>query len=152
MLGYQSTKQDVITELIRRKGIVDACFPKQREPVIGATKRQERQIVIATSRRAGKTNAALRAICYDAPDHPNCKYAYIGLSRVTAENIVWKELERINDQHNCNLEMQGYRLRAIFPNGADLTLYGADQMGWLKKFKGSKYRHVVIDEAGEVDI
>lgn len=145
-------KRQLIEECIRRQGIVDSCFDRQREPVLGVIERNERQIAILTSRRAGKTNTVLRAICRDAQDNPNRKYAYIGLSRVTAENIVWKELEAINESHNLRLELQGYRLRAIFPNGADLTLYGADQPGWLKKFKGAKYRGVVIDEAGEFDI
>jgi hypothetical protein len=146
------TKVDMLQELVRRRRIVEACFPKQREPILGAIERGERQVAILTSRRAGKTNTVLRAICRDAADNPGRKYAYIGLSRVTAENIVWKELEAINDAHNCGLEMQGYRLRANFPNGSDITLYGADQAGWIKKFKGAKYRHVVIDEAGEFDI
>lgn len=147
-----ASKRDVVQELLRRKGIIDACFEKQREPIVGAIERGERQIAILTSRRAGKTNTVLRAIVRDAADNPNRKYAYIGLSRVTAENIVWKELEAINDAHNCNLELQCYRLRANFPNGSSITLYGADQTGWIKKFKGAKYRHVVIDEAGEFDI
>jgi len=147
-----STNRQLIEELLKRRGIVEACFDKQREPVLGALERHERQIAILTSRRAGKTNTVLRAICRDALDNPKRKYAYIGLSRVTAENIVWKELEQINEDHQLHLELQGYRLRAIFPNGADITLYGADQPGWLKKFKGAKYRGVVIDEAGEFDI
>lgn len=147
-----SSKKDILIEVMRRRSIVEACFPKQQDPVRGVIERDERYISILTSRRAGKTNTVLRAICRDAADHPNCKYAYIGLSRVTAENIAWKELEAINEDHNCQLEMQGYRLRALFPNGSELTLYGADQAGWIKKFKGSKYRGAVIDEAGEFDI
>jgi len=147
-----SGNRRIVEELLRRKGILDACFEKQREPIIGALERGERQVAILTSRRAGKTNTVLRGICRDALDNPNRKYAYIGLSRITAENIVWKELESINSDHNLQLDLQGYRLRAIFPNGADLTLYGADQPGWLKKFKGAKYRGVIIDEAGEFDI
>lgn len=141
-----------MAELLRRQGILDACFPKQQEPIKGAVERGERQIAILTSRRAGKTNTVLRAICRDAAENPGSKYAYIGLSRVTAENIAWKELAAINEAHNCGLDMQGYRLRATFPNGSSLTLYGADSASWLKKFKGSKYRAVVIDEAGEFDI
>lgn len=146
------TNRQLIEELLKRRGIVEACFDKQREPVLGALERSEKQIAILTSRRAGKTNTVLRALCRDALDNPRRKYAYIGLSRVTAENIVWKELEEINENHSLHLELQGYRLRAIFPNGSDITLYGADQPGWVKKFKGAKYRSVVIDEAGEFDI
>lgn len=145
-------KRQIVEALLQRRRIVESCFEKQREPVLGALERGERQIAILTSRRAGKTNAVLRAICRDALDNPNRKYAYIGLSRITAENIVWKELEMINEEYKIGLELQGYRLRAIFPNGSDITLYGADQPGWLKKFKGAKYRGVVIDEAGEYDI
>jgi len=142
----------IAAEILRRRAIADACFPKQREPVDGCLVRGERQVAILTSRRGGKTQSTLRTVCKDAAEHPGGKYAYIGLSRVTAENIVWTELEDINDQHNIGLDMQGYRLRANFPNKAQLTLYGADQPGWLKKFKGAKYRGVVIDEAGEFDI
>ena len=149
---HRVKKTSIAAELLRRKGIVDACFSKQREPVDGCLVRGERQVGIITSRRGGKTHSALRTIARDAEENPKSKYAYIGLSRVTAENIAWKELERIDDEHGINLDMQGYRLRAIFPNKADLTLYGADQPGWLKKFKGAKYRGVIIDEAGEFDI
>lgn len=147
-----SAQTRALVELKRRHGITDACFPQQKEPIQAALEHGVRQIAILTSRRAGKTNTVIRAVCRDAMDYPNAKYAYVGLSRVTAENIVWKELEAINDAHNLQIELQGYRLRAIFPNGATLTLYGADQPGWLKKFKGAKYRGVVIDEAGEFDI
>ena len=142
----------IVNELKRRKGIIEGCFPRQQQPIIDVIDGGERRVAVLTSRRAGKTNGALSFIARDALDHPNCRYAYIGLSRVTAENIVWKELERINDAHNLQLDMQGYRLRSIFPNGSDLTLYGADQPGWIKKFKGAKYRAVIIDEAGEFDI
>lgn len=135
-------------EAARRQGIMNACFAQQ----VNVMKSVSRMIAILTSRRAGKTNTVIRKMVLDALDHPNAKYAYIGLSRNTAENIVWKELEFINEQHDLGLDLQGYRLRAIFPNGATLTLYGADMAGWLKKFKGSKYRQVCIDEAGEFDI
>lgn len=146
-----SMRDKLLAELSRRRGILAACFDVQKKP-IEASLAGARQIAILTSRRAGKTNTVLRAMCRDALDHPNCRYAYIGLSRVTAETIVWKELEAINDQHNLQIELQGYRLRAIFPNGSEITLYGADQPGWAKKFKGAKYRGVAIDEAGEYDI
>lgn len=135
-------------EMARRKGIFDACFDKQQEVL----KSDARMIAILTSRRAGKTNTVLRKMILDALEHPNSKYCYIGLSRNSAESIVWKELELINDKHDLNLDLQGYRLRAIFPNGATMTLYGADMEGWKKKFKGNKYRMVCIDEAGEFDI
>lgn len=135
-------------EIERRRGIAASCFDKQAEAIAD----KSRQKAILTSRRAGKTNTVLIDMVLDALDNPNVKYAYIGLSRITAENIVWKELERIDQDHSLRLDLQGYRLRAIFPNGSSITLYGADQPGWIKKFKGAKYRKVVIDEAGEFDI
>ena len=151
ILGMRNIQNKVLAEIQRRQGILNACFDKQRAPIDSALA-GTKQIAILTSRRAGKTNTVLRAMCRDALEHPNCRYAYIGLSRVTAETIVWKELEAIDDAHNLQLDMQGYRLRAIFPNGSEITLYGADQPGWAKKFKGAKYRGVAIDEAGEYDI
>jgi hypothetical protein len=145
-------QRQLIQELLRRRGLLESCFDKQLSVIAGAKERGERLIACLTSRRAGKTNGTLAFICDDAQDNPNAQYAYIGLSRITAETIVWKELQRLNDAHSLNLDMQGYRLRAIFPNGATLTLYGADQPGWIKKFKGAKYRAIVVDEAGEFDI
>ena len=141
-------KEKLIAELRRRQGIFDACFPKQQEAIKG----EARQKAVLTSRRAGKTNCVLRWAVLDAYDNPNRRYAYVGLSRKTAKDIVWKELELINEDHDLGLEMLGYCLEANFPNGSQITLYGADQPGWLKKFKGTKFRGIIIDEAGEYDI
>lgn len=135
-------------EMARRKGVLEGCFDKQQSAILSPS----RQKAILTSRRAGKTNTVLRGMLLDAFENPDSKYAYIGLSRITAENIVWKELEFINDAHKLGIELQGYRLRANLPNRSSITLYGADQPGWIKKFKGAKYRECVIDEAGEFEI
>lgn len=128
--------------------MLSACFDKQQEAILC----KNRQKAILTSRRAGKTNTVLRGMILDAFEHPNANYCYVGLSRRTAEGIVWKELIEINDAHNLGLELQGYRLRANFPNGAALTLLGADRDDWLSGFKGMKYRQAAIDECGEFEI
>lgn len=88
----------------------------------------------------------------DALNYPRARYAYIALTKESAEGIVWKELEDINDKYGLRLHLMESRLRAEFPNGAELSLYGADRPEWMKKFKGRKFRMVVIDEAGEYDI
>lgn len=124
-----------------------ACFDKQQEAILC----KARLKAILTSRRAGKTNTVLRAMILDAFEHPNAQYCYIALSRRTSEGIVWKELIDINDAHNLGLELQGYRLRANFPNGASLTLLGADRDDWMSGFKGMKYRQAAIDECGEFE-
>lgn len=146
-----STQRQRILDLLQQTRMVESCFDKQSQPVKAALTGETRKVTILTSRRAGKTNSVLIAMCVDALRNPGKKYAYVGLSRTSAEDIVWKELERLNDEFDLKLEMQGYRLRAIFPNKAYITLYGADQKGWIRKFKGNKYRMAAVDECGEFE-
>lgn len=145
-----ASRKDLL-DILKQKRLLESCFQKQSEPVLASMGGEHKRITILTSRRAGKTNGILIAMCIDAMRHPGKKYAYIGLSRTSAEDIVWKELDRLNDAFDLKIEMQGYRLRAIFPNGSYITLYGADQKDWIRKFKGNKYRMAAIDECGEFD-
>lgn len=143
-----ATFEDVLAEFGRRSSLFDSCFDKQRAPILHPS----RQKAIITSRRAGKTNTVLRDICIDASENPHSKYAYLALTGDSAVNIVWKELIFINDEHNLGLHLLRDSLLARFPNGAELTLYGVNDVRWLNRFRGAKYRRIVIDEAGEYTI
>jgi len=142
----------VQAELAKRNKIVEDCFPVGQRPMVQAALGGARRVAAMVPRRSGKTCGVLRAMARDALDHPRARYAYIALTKNSAEDIVWMELEEMNDTYGLQLHMTNTKLRAEFMNGATISIFGADNVTWLKKFKGQKFRMVAIDEAGEFDI
>lgn len=134
---------DVIEELQIRRRVDEVRFDKQR--LIEQCK--AKRIAVLTSRRSGKTNGILLIFIEAALNNPISKQAYISLTASSAEEIVWPELKRINMELGLGIEFKDYRLRAQFPNGADITLFGANEPRMMKRFHGRKYLNVAVDEA-----
>jgi hypothetical protein len=108
-----------------------------------------------TTRRAGKTTAALVGdIVLDQFNHPDSLYAYIALTLNGAEGITRKMMESRNRDWGLGARFHESKYRWMFPNGAQVRLYGADKPGWINKLLGHEFRKVVIDEAAfySVDI
>lgn len=105
--------------------------------------------VAVAHRRAGKTvapiNEAIRA-AFENP-RPRPRYAYIAPLLSQAKAIAWDYV-----RHYCSpipgVEFNEAELRADFPNGARLRLYGADNYDALR---GQYFDGVIFDEFGDMD-
>lgn len=134
----------LIAELKKRGGLRKSLFPEQRKAVEDASKRK----AYCCTRRAGKTTAIIVGdFVLDALNHPNAQYAFIALTRPSAEGIAWPIIQQINREYRLGAHLRSAKLQATFPNGSSISLYGADRPGWMQRMYGYKLRGVAIDEA-----
>jgi hypothetical protein len=99
------------------------------------------------SRRAGKTNGLAKRFFKTLFKYPNCQCVYLALTRDSAKNILWPILIELNEKYNLGCTFLESKLTMKCPNGAKLTLYGADMQNFIRRLKGGKYPGVGIDEA-----
>jgi hypothetical protein len=128
----------------QRWGLTGSLFWEQRRALAHPSRRK----CALVPRRGGKTTLCLVDTCEDQKTHPGADYVYLALSRDAGERIVWKDLKRLDREHELGINFVDSRLIARFPNGATFTILGIDKPGWEEKFRGvGRYRRVIIDEA-----
>jgi hypothetical protein len=99
------------------------------------------------SRRAGKTYAVGADLVADGLRHGDA-LAYIGLTRLSAKKILWDELVKWNAHLGLNISFNISELTASFPSAAKLFVGGADTPRDIERWRGMRFRKIVIDEAG----
>jgi phage terminase large subunit len=104
---------------------------------------------IFCTRRAAKSFTAGLYMVYEAIQNPGCNILFIGLTRDTAKNIVWKNILKVlNRQHKLNAKFNQADLTMTLPNGSTIKITGVDtDEDEMNKLLGGKYRLVCIDEA-----
>ena len=97
-------------------------------------------------RRAGKTVACINELVARAvyTQKKNARYAYIAPFYRQAKDVAWQYLKESTAQFAQDVRESD--LRIILPNGAWITLYGADNIDALR---GLYLDGVVIDEYGD---
>ena len=90
----------------------------------------------------------------EASNYDRCNVLYIGLTRLSAKGIVWKDvLKDIDRKHDLGMKFNGSELTATTRNGSVIHLTGADaDESEMEKLLGKKYRLVIIDEAASFTI
>lgn len=134
-------------ELIRRKKarelLVDDNFPEQaafiRDP--------SRFLTAICTRRAGKSHGLALKFFNAARKHPKSLSPYIGLTRQSAENIMWPVFKELNEKYSIGAEMTISDLQITLPNESKIILFGADQKNFIERLRGPKYPFAAIDEA-----
>lgn len=134
-------------ELQRRRDsmklLVDESFPEQ-----AAFVKDPSQFVSAIcTRRAGKSHGLGLKFYNAARKHPQSLCPYVGLTRESAENIMWPIFKELNDKYKIGAVMTVSDLEITLPNGSKIKLFGADQKGFIEKLRGPKYPIAAIDEA-----
>jgi PBSX family phage terminase large subunit len=120
-------------------------FPQQKNFVLDNAKLK----AIFCTRRAAKSFTAGLYMVYEALSTPNCNVLFIGLTRQSAKDIIWKDiLQVINRQHKLNCKFNKAELSMTFTNGSKIQITGVDtDAEEMNKLLGRKYRLVCIDEA-----
>lgn len=109
--------------------------------------RTQRWAVLLCHRRAGKTVAAVNELVIRAvyTKKKNAQYSYIAPYRQQAKKIAWKYLKDAVD--GLAVEIRESDLMVRLPNGAEISLHGADNPDSLR---GLYNDGVVVDEMADV--
>lgn len=127
----------------RVAGLVESLFPKQRAFVLDPSKRK----AALCSRRAGKTSGEAVSLLLSALDRTVADVAYVGLTIGTAKRLMFRPLQRLNDQHSLGFEFNKADLTATAPNGNMIYMCGANTEEDTEKLRGFKLKKAVLDES-----
>lgn len=118
-----------------------------RTQFIAFHQRALRWSCLVCHRRAGKTVACIFELIIRAlyTTKKNARFAYVGPFRKQVKDIAWQYLKE--GIRGIAVEIRESDLRIILPNGAWVTLYGADNPDALR---GLYLDGVVIDEFADV--
>ncbi|HET6261774.1 MAG TPA: hypothetical protein VFG99_05995, partial [Chloroflexia bacterium] len=146
---------ELLAELARRRALeradafppelVASLHPKQQAFVRDPAKRK----AALCSRRAGKSYGAAAFLLEGGYSDPGGLSVYVVGSKGLARKIMLPAMESFNRQYNLGLhvrEVDG-QLEVKLKNGHQIWLAGVKDSAAIEKFRGPKYRRVVIDEA-----
>lgn len=102
--------------------------------------------IAVCSRRSGKTVACAADLINTAVHTPDVVCLYITLSRNNAKKIIWRDLQRINEDYKLGGEEDLTELSMTFPNRSIIYLSGAKDEAEIEKFRGMAFKKVYIDE------
>lgn len=124
----------------------DPKFPEQARFVNDTSFR----IGVLCSRRAGKSYGIGLKLFKAAFENPGTTCVYIGLTRQTAKEIMWRSVvKELNKKFDTKASFNETELAVTFPNESRIRLIGLDKdEGEMHKVLGQAPSLVVIDEAG----
>lgn len=128
----------------RRVQLLDSNFPHQTNFVNDPARLK----ALFCTRRAAKSYTGGLCLVSSAIGEPSVNCLYIGLTRMSAEGIIWKDvIKDINKRHELGMGFNGSKLTATLPNESTIYVTGADaDDDEMEKLLGKKYKCVVIDE------
>lgn len=120
-------------------------FPQQRAFIEDPAKLK----ALFCTRRAAKSYTGGLYMVKECLQNPGINCLFIGLTRQSAEGIVWKDiLKDIDKKHSLNISFNQSKLTATFPNGSTIWVTGVDvDEDEMNKLLGKKYKLVILDEA-----
>jgi hypothetical protein len=110
--------------------------------------RKERWACLVAHRRAGKTVACVAELVFSAlfSSKQDGRYAYVAPQYNQAKDIAWLYIKRLTADIP-NMVYNETELRADFPNGSRIRLYGADNPDRLR---GIFLDGVILDEVADM--
>ena len=121
-----------------------ACsFGPQRRAIESTAKRK----VLRCGRRSGKTVGIAIKLLMAALEEPCVPVLYITLTRENAREIIWGDLQRLNEEYQLGFVEHISRLEFVSPKGGVIQLRGAHTEKEIAKYRGKKFKLVIIDEA-----
>lgn len=122
--------------------VEEYCFDKQ----LAFINDPARFKTAVCSRRSGKTVACAADLLDTATRVPG-DVLYITLNRRSAKRIIWRELLKLNKEHNIGAKPDGQELTLTLKNGNVIHVSGAKDDAEIEKYRGMALRKVYIDEA-----
>jgi hypothetical protein len=152
MESHQELLDLVSREYLRRlqeeasiPNVLDDAFPQQQAFI----EDKARKKAIFCTRRAAKSFSLGLFMVVTAQRFPGCNIWFIGLSRESAKDIIWKDvLLVLNDKYQLGAVPNLTALTLTFPNGSVIKITGIDASeDDMKKLLGKKFKLICIDEA-----
>lgn len=125
--------------------LLDSKFPQQTNFILDPSKLK----ALFCTRRAAKSYTGGLYMIKECLENPGINCLFIGLTRATAEGIIWKDILKVIDRKNhLNISFNQSKLTATLPNGSVIWVTGVDaDEDEMNKLLGKKYRLVILDEA-----
>ncbi len=125
--------------------LFDPDFPQQLKFIQDPAKLK----AVWCTRRAAKSFTAGLYMVKECLDNPGVNCLFVGLTRLSAKGIVWKDILKVLDhKHDLGCGFNSTELTMTFPNGSLIKCTGMDaDEDEMDKELGKKYRLVCIDEA-----
>lgn len=125
--------------------LFDPNFPQQ----LNFIKDPARLKALFCTRRASKSYTAGLYMVKEALENPGVNCLFIGLTRLSAKGIIWKDILKVIDRkHRLRCNFNGTDLTMTFPNGSMISCTGVDaDEDEMNKVLGKKYRNVCLDES-----
>jgi len=141
----EAARRESLKRSFDPKSLLDPNFKHQNDFINDPAKLK----ALFCTRRAAKSYTAGLYMIKEALENPGVNCLFIGLTRLSAEGIVWKDiLKVINAKHNLGMQFNNSKLTATFPNGSVIWLAGVDtHEDEMRKLLGKKYKLVCLDEA-----
>lgn len=117
-----------------------------RDQFVAFHQRTQRWACMVCHRRAGKTVACVNDLVLRAlyTQKTNARYSYIAPTFTQAKDIAWQYLK--DAVNGIAVAIRESELRVVLPNGAWITLYGADNQNRLR---GIYHDGLICDEYGD---
>lgn len=121
---------------------------KPRSPFVEFHNRVNRWAVLVCHRRAGKTVGCIADLVLSAliTQKQDARFAYVGPQLNQVKDVAWLYVKRLTEDIP-GMEYNESELRADFPNGARIRLYGADNPDRLR---GLYLDGVIMDEYADM--
>lgn len=131
--------------IYRKPQILDPGFPKQSEFINDQSKRK----ALWCTRRSAKSYTSGLYLADVATKYDGCNCLYLGLTRLSAKGIIWKDvLKQIDRNNDLGMQFNGSELTATTRNGSVIYITGVDaEEDEMHKLLGKKWKLVILDEA-----
>lgn len=144
MIDIDSLVEEAI-KITNRPDVLEFTFEQQ----LAFIKDPARLKTLFCTRRAAKSYTAGVYMIDECLKRPGINCLFVGLTRASAEGIVWKDILKVIDrERELGIRFNEQKLTATFPNGSVIYVTGVDvDEDEMNKLLGKKYRLVCIDEA-----
>lgn len=124
--------------------LFDPGFPQQKNFVDDSAKLK----ILWGTRRCSKSFTGGQYMIKEGMEHPGCNILFLGLTRLSAKGIIWKDVLKVLDRkHRLNSDFNSTELTMTLSSGSILWLTGVDaDEDEMNKLLGKKYRLIIIDE------
>lgn len=145
MSDYSALRSLVSNSPFDTNDLFDPKFPQQ----INFCNDPSKLKALFCTRRASKSFTAGLYMIKECLENPGINCLFIGLTRMSAKGIIWKDILKVIDRaHSLECMFNGTDLTMTFPNGSVIYLTGVDaDEDEMNKLLGKKYRLVCLDEA-----
>lgn len=105
-----------------------------------------RFIALDKGRRAGATKGAAGLLMLTAHENPEQVTFYATLDKGVGERIIWRHLEKINEEYRLNARFNAQKSHIYFPNNSVLYIFGMKDKREINKMRGEEVTLGVLDE------